>query len=136
MILYKVNKSIEYANTLIELLSNTIHYCNIPYGTLSIGNSVFSSCSYLKQVIIPDTVTSIGNESFYNCQTLSMAELPDSITSIGDRAFYGCTALSSLVVPDTVTSIGENAFYNVEHIYYNGSATDSSGNNWGAKNLN
>ena len=49
---------------------------------------------------------------FSNCTGLTSVTIPNSVTSIGSNAFYGCTSLTSVTIPNSVTSIGESAFYN------------------------
>lgn len=56
--------------------------------------------------------------------------LPDNVTKIGQHAFRYCRSLTSITIPESVTSIGTDAFYDVNHIYYNATATGSP---WGLK---
>ena len=78
----------------------------------SISDSVFSGCSGLTSITIPDSVTSIGGYAFRNCSGLTSVTIPDSVTSIGSHAFYGCSGLTSVTIPDSVTSIEYGAFRN------------------------
>ena len=75
-----------------------------------IGESAFSNCSDLTDIVIPDSVTSIGGNAFSSCSSLTSIALPSAITSIGESTFYGCTSLTSIEIPGSVTSIGEYAF--------------------------
>ncbi|MBR4881833.1 MAG: leucine-rich repeat protein, partial [Clostridia bacterium] len=68
--------------------------------------------SYIKTVIIGDSVTSIGNYAFYSCDSITNVTIGDSVTSIGSYAFFGCTSLTSMTIPDSVTSIGNSTFSN------------------------
>ena len=79
-------------------------------GVRGIVPSVFSGCSGLTSVTIPDSVTSIGPRAFYNCSGLTSVTIPNSVTSIGGWAFNGCSGLASVTIPNSVTSIGERAF--------------------------
>ena len=87
-------------------LSNII----IPDSVTSIGDGAFYGCSSLTNIVLPDSVTSIGSNAFRDCSSLSNIVIPDSVTSIGDYAFEGCASLSDIVVPDNVTSIGSDSF--------------------------
>ena len=71
---------------------------------------MFSGCSSLTSVTIPNSVTSIGNSAFYDCSSLTSVTIPNSVTSIGYRAFQSCSSLTSVTIPNSVTSIGNNAF--------------------------
>ncbi len=60
---------------------------------------VFKRCSSLKTVTFVDCLDlnfSIGDEVFSGCTSLESLILPDSLVAIGARAFYGCTSLRSL----------------------------------------
>ena len=76
----------------------------------SIGGNVFSNCSRLTSVTIPDSVTGIGNSAFFSCTAFESMTIPDSVTSIGSYAFNKCSGLTSVTIPDSVTSIGQSAF--------------------------
>ena len=71
---------------------------------------MFSGCSMLEHVDIPDTVTAIGNSAFLNCVKLQDFEIPASIKTIGQEAFRNCDSLVDMVIPNTVTSIGSGLF--------------------------
>ena len=55
---------------------------------------MFSGCSSLTRITIPDSVTSIGNYAFYSCRSLTSITIPDGVTSIGDYAFSSCDSLT------------------------------------------
>ena len=96
----------------------------------------YRNCTSLKNVNIPNG-NQIGTCAFENCSSLEAIEIPNSYTEIASFAFKGCTS-ATISIPSSVTSIGYNAFYNVPQVYYNGTATDTTGNNpnWGAIALN
>ncbi|MCD7828675.1 MAG: leucine-rich repeat domain-containing protein [Clostridiales bacterium] len=91
------------------------------YPVTSIGSYkynfyVFSGCTSVTSITIPDGVTIIGNYAFYGCSSLESITVPDSVEFIGSRAFYGCTALTSINIPANVTSIGYLAFWNCDSL--------------------
>ncbi len=83
----------------------------------SIGKGVFSGCTGLTSITIPDSVTSIDDSVFEDCTGLTSVTISDSVTSIGINAFRNCTGLTSVTIPDGVMMIGSSAFYNTG--YYN-----------------
>ena len=84
----------------------------IPDSVITIGGSVFSSCTSLTSVTIPDSVTTIGEFAFYSCDSLKSVTIGDSATTIGEGAFFMCYSLTSVTIPDSVTTIGGWAFEN------------------------
>ena len=52
-------------------------YIVIKDGTKAIGNDVFSHCSGLTSITIPNSVTSIGEAAFYNCSGLKEVHITD-----------------------------------------------------------
>ena len=76
----------------------------------SIGESAFSGCRNLTEIIIPSGVTTIGDGAFDACSGLTKITIPDSVTSIGRSAFFSCKGLQELTIPDSVTTIGYGAF--------------------------
>ncbi len=84
----------------------------IPNSITSIGSNAFENCSGLASVTIPNSITSIGSNAFENCSRLTSVAIPSSVTSIGICAFSGCSGLKSVTIPNSVTSIGDGAFKN------------------------
>ena len=75
----------------------------------AISTYVFSGCSNITSITIPDGVTSIGNYAFSGCTSLTSITIPASVTSIGSEAFQGCISLMSIVVDaDNTTYRSEN----------------------------
>ena len=75
-----------------------------------IGAYVFSGCTYLKKITIPEGVTSIGESSFYQCEKLETITLPSKITSIGVGAFDECTKLTHINFGAEINNVGIAAF--------------------------
>ena len=76
----------------------------------SYGDGAFFMCTYLKEIIIPDSVSYLGPRTFLGCTSLITVTIGDSVTSIGDHAFEECRSLTSVTIGNAVTSIGEDAF--------------------------
>ena len=91
-----------------SFLSNIV----IPNSVANIGDGAFRGCCFLNKVVIPDSVTSIGISSFEGCSSLVSVVIPNRVTSIGISSFEGCSSLVSVIIPDSVTSIGACAFQN------------------------
>ena len=82
----------------------------IPDNVKDIGNYAFEDCIGLTSVTIGNGVTNVGNYAFKNCSSLMSVMLGNDVKSIGYSAFNGCTNLTSVTIPDSVTSIGYSAF--------------------------
>ena len=46
--------------------------CDVPEGTVEIGEFAFAGCQQLSAVTIPESVTVIGSNSFWNCENLRL----------------------------------------------------------------
>jgi len=88
----------------------------IPNGVISIandvGNAPFANCTNLTSVTIPNSVTYIGDSTFYGCSSLASVTIPNRVTNIGKYAFRDCSSLADINIPDSVTTIGYWAFSN------------------------
>ena len=82
----------------------------LPDSINEIGDGAFGGCNNLESVVIPDSITSIGDYTFSGCLSLTSISVHENLTSIGDFAFYFCYNLASIIIPDSVTNIGEFAF--------------------------
>lgn len=84
---------------------------NIPEN-VEMGESLFSNCSNLTDVVINEGTITIPKTAFYQCKSLKSVRLPESITTIANEAFWGCTELAEINWPSNVKSIGNRAFCN------------------------
>lgn len=85
-------------------------------GTKSILSGVFSECSNLKNVVIPDSVISIGSLVFSSCTSLTSITVPESVSSLGAGLFRGCTSLKSAKLPSNVTGSFLGTFDGCENL--------------------
>ena len=88
----------------------------------TIGESAFSDCSRLGEIVIPDSVKTIGPFAFsanYTAPTetepalgLKSVRIGSGVETIGEQAFYKCAAMETLTFSDesSLTSIGKYAF--------------------------
>ena len=78
----------------------------------SIGNSAFSGCTNLTDVIIGTNVTSVGVGAFIHCDNLLSVTIGNNVTNIGDNGFSNCAKLTTLIIGRNLESIGFYAFIN------------------------
>lgn len=89
------------------------HY-SIPDGIEIIGRNVFSDCTNLLSVNIPEGVQKIISYAFSHCG-LSTISFPESITSIGRGSFGWCQNISSVCIPQNVDNL-DVAFFECANI--------------------
>lgn len=73
----------------------------------------FENNTWVRNIVIPETVTDITENCFNGCQISSIA-LPAHMKSIGRKAFSENDRLASVTMPQTLLSMGQGAF---EHCY-------------------
>lgn len=95
------------AGTAPLVIGNEFTYVN---GVKAEAEGVFTNCTSLTSVEIPDRTTVIGTYAFTGCTSLATVTVSKTsqLSRIGDSAFYGCTVLSKFYVPKTV----QNTVYN------------------------
>lgn len=87
----------------------TISFKNATY-LKTIGESAFSGCTGIKEIVLPSSVEQISFGAFQSCSSLERVKLNSGISSIPKQAFRNCSSLYDLEIPESVTSIAENAF--------------------------
>lgn len=92
----------------INLKSVTIQGSNLR----RIGDGVFTGCSSLTSISLPDSVEHIGSSAFYNCSSLQTVRLPAYLDAIQSWTFEECSSLKTVTNLNSVYSIGKGAFYN------------------------
>ena len=75
-----------------------------------IGDNVFANNTYLKKLIVPETVRILGYKFCYGCSNLTEVVLSNKITVIPDYAFEKCTSLEKINFPTSLVQIRNNAF--------------------------
>lgn len=99
----------EFGNTFGACVSLT-ELPILPSNLTDIGDSTFSECTGLTNIVIPDHVTRIGDSAFDGCSGITTVTLTDGLKEIASRAFSNCTSLKSITIPNSVTSIGDSIF--------------------------
>lgn len=78
----------------------------LPDSLLIMENSVFSYCISLEEITLPDKFQAIGTFVFAGCSKLKKVNFNNQIQSIYHYAFYKCTSLSSISLPSSLTQLG------------------------------
>ncbi|MCH5165124.1 MAG: leucine-rich repeat protein [Clostridiales bacterium] len=81
----------------------------LPDNITSIGTGAFQNCLYLEEAPMTDIITTINNYAFYG-SGINKAELPDTLKTIGSYAFMDCKLLEKIIIPGSVITINSAAF--------------------------
>ncbi len=76
----------------------------------AIGEAMFTECSNLQYVVLPQSVTKIYANAFSHTG-LKEVVIPQNVESIGMDAFAYCEALHTVVIGANVTSLAQGVFY-------------------------
>jgi len=79
-------------------------------GITEIPSYLFSDCTGIEEIVIPDTVIRIGQRAFEQAKNLKKVTFGKAIQTIGKWAFYDCESLEAVELQDEVTLIGASAF--------------------------
>ena len=82
----------------------------IPEGWENTSDGTFEKCTNLRSVRLPQSLKRIGSDCFDSCTSLSEINVPEGVTQIGAKAFFNCERLAEFVFPDSLTVIGAGAF--------------------------
>ena len=66
---------------------------------------LFSGCTSLVKVNIPEGTPTIGTNAFYQCSALEEITIPESVKVIYANAFMGCTSLKEVNLPGAVNRL-------------------------------
>lgn len=86
----------------------------IPNTVTTIGTSVFSGCTSLRECNVPNGVTSLDNV-FQGCRSLVSIKIPNSVVNFGTgyysgHTFEGCTSLTHVTLPSRLQYVTTASF--------------------------
>lgn len=93
----------------------SITYNNRTYDVTNIESTAFSYNGFITSVDIHAPITETGS-MFSGCTSLTSVSLPETVTTIGSYAFSGCTSLASFTVDNNISTIGYSAFDGCESL--------------------
>ena len=74
---------------------------------LTLGGSVFRSCTSLTKFTLPARLASTGTHILASCSKLEKVTVEEGAKSIGNYAFYSCSKLKEIYLPSTLETLGE-----------------------------
>jgi hypothetical protein len=104
-----------------------LEYVTIREGVETLFASVFTGCTHLKDIVIPNSVKLLEIGMFAGCANLENAKIGNQIKRINANTFFGCGSLVRVSIPKSVNTIDKDAFGNcvaLSHIYYEGSESE------------
>lgn len=102
----------------------------LPQDIKKIPKGLFSGCTALQTIDIPESVTSIEDEAFYK-SGIKKINLSKRLRLIGEAAFNSCESLEELVIPESVEVIKKDAFagsYSMKKLVFPDSLTSTRSN--------
>ena len=78
---------------------------NIPEGVTAIGIGAFANCVNLENITLPNSLTRLESFMFWKCTNLKSVKLGNAMKSIGGATFHECVSLSAIDLPESITWI-------------------------------
>lgn len=114
---YNNLKTLDLKNTEISELGDSVFSnCGslteviLPKGVKRIGTAAFLLCSNLKMVTFHEGLESVGKDAFYGCNNIKYIEFPEGTKVIGKTAISKCENLTTLIIPSSITTLDSCAF--------------------------
>ncbi|MCH5347145.1 MAG: leucine-rich repeat protein, partial [Muribaculaceae bacterium] len=73
---------------------------------------MFSYCTGLEEVVLPDNITSVGLWGFRGCSSLKNVQFSQKLSQVSDYGFAECSSLDNVIFPSSMTSIAIYSFSN------------------------
>lgn len=112
---YTVNDGVLYDKACTKLIkfppAKKVKTFTTPKSVKEIGNTAFSFCRHLEEVVITDNVSKVNLGAFYGCNNLKKVLFEGTLDSVEKQAFEGCVSLQSIDLPEGLTSIDSRGFY-------------------------
>lgn len=89
---------------------STLRTMIMPNNMTAVGDNAFSGCRNLENILLPYDTESIGKSAFYDCGHLQSIDLPEGVVRIGAGAFQDCSSITEIHLPEGLEIIGDNAF--------------------------
>ena len=95
----------------------------VPSSVTKIGDSAFSRCKGLSEVIIPSGVETLDPYAFDQCSSLAEVTIPSTVKTVGAYAFRSNKKLTTVTLKAISPSFGSGVFENapIAAVYYDGS---------------
>ena len=84
----------------------------IPSGVQTLAYSSFANQTYIRHINIPDSVTQFDGRVFSGCSNLDNVIIPDSVTTLFD--FQNCKSLRSIYIPNSVIKMYQSGKESLE----------------------
>ncbi|MBO4641452.1 MAG: leucine-rich repeat protein [Bacteroidaceae bacterium] len=75
-----------------------------------IGTCMFTECSKLRTIVLPNSINAIGSNAFSR-SGIRKVDIPNSVSRLGGDAFAYCDYLSTVVIGSRVSKLDQGVFY-------------------------
>ena len=102
----------------IRVPESNPHFKNDAQGVLlsKDGTLLVAAPGALETYTVPDTVVTVGNSAFSGCRSLTELVFGKHVTTLEDYSFANCTSLTAVHITAGITSIGEDVFANCDNL--------------------
>ena len=80
-----------------SIYATIVERFEIESGVKQLGDRVFSGCSNIEVVNLPESVTGIMSNAFYGCKSLKSIRIPSNL-SLENISLASCTSLTEITV--------------------------------------
>ena len=110
-------KMYEGGNYPWQIAPTYLEEVTVSSGVTTLSAGVFTYCSNLHYISLPDTLLTIGGSAFRGCRSLGSINLSENLEYIGERAFDD-TGITELYLPNSLQEITSSAFLTVSVVNY------------------